>query len=280
MRTFQPLARAAHLLPTIAVTGFITVLAGGIGWPLWRLPGLLLVVLAGQLSVGWSNDAHDADLDRRAQRLDKPTVQGAISTRLLWRLAILMLIASVAGSWLVAGWVGGSFHVLALIAAWAYNLRLSRTTWSWLAYAVAFGSVPAFLAFGLDGRPPAGWLVLVVGLIGVSAHLANAVPDLDADTRAGVGGVVVRLGSRPALILGWTLLGVSALVLVTVAAQSAALQRTPTSLLPAAFVLIAYLGAGGWMLGSMRQAQADPQVPFRAVLLVTLSELLAVLLIA
>jgi len=267
-----PLARAAHLLPTIAVTGFITLLAWGMGWPVSRLPGLVLVVLAGQLSVGWSNDAHDADLDRRAGRVEKPTVQGVISARLLWCLAGAMLIASIAGSWLVAGWIGGSFHVMALLAAWAYNLWLSRTTWSWLPYAIAFGCVPAFLAFGSDGRPPAWWLVLVVVLIAVSGHLANAVPDHDVDARAGVGGVVVRLGSRAALMLCWTLLGTSALMLVVVAASSA----RPVA---AVLVIVASLGAAGWV-GSMRQERPNPQVPFRAVLVVTLAELLALLLVA
>ena len=43
--------------------------------------------------------------------------------------------------------------------AWLYNLRLSRTVWSWLPYAVAFGCAPLFLSLGLDGQARGGKLL-------------------------------------------------------------------------------------------------------------------------
>lgn len=269
----KALARACHLLPTVAVTSMITVLAWGMGWPLTRLAGLAAVVLAGQLSVGWSNDAHDAELDRQAGRLDKPVVQGVLDERRLWWLASLLLVASAIGSWMVAGWLGGSFHVLALCAAWAYNLRLSRSTWSWLAYAVAFGSVPAFLSYGLDGGAPPGWMVVVVALIGVSGHLSNAAPDVMRDTDAGVGGLAVRLGADRSSRLCWMLLALASVVLAGVALGSSADGSHRLGLLLSAGVA-AMVNAGAWLWSRRRKTAIFP-----AALMATLADLCVVLAI-
>ena len=271
--SLRALARACHLLPTVAVTAMITLLAWGMGWPLTRLAGLAAVVLAGQLSVGWSNDAHDAELDRRARRLDKPVVQGLLDERDLWWLAGVMLVASSIGSWVVAGWRGGSFHVLALAAAWAYNLRLSRTVWSWVAYAVAFGSVPAFLSFGLDDQPPSGWLVLLVALVGVSGHLANAAPDVMRDSEAGADGLAVRLGAARSTRYCWVLLALALVVLA--AATLAALPGGGNQrglLLTAAVAALVNVGAWTW-------ARMRTNAMFPAVLVATLADLFAVLVI-
>lgn len=140
-------------------------------------------------------------------------MSGALSGQTLWPAAVVALLSSVALSWLVAGWVGGSFHVLGVVMGWTYNLALSRTAWSWLPYLVAFGALPPFLTYGLDGTAPPAWLVLAFGLIGVSAHLANALKDLDSDEALGIGGVVVRLGAQRATMLGWLLLGLGTVIL-------------------------------------------------------------------
>lgn len=266
----RALVRACHPLPTLAVTVFIGTLAWAIGWPLSRLGGLLVVVLMGQLSVGWSNDAHDAALDRQSQRLHKPVATGHLSARVLWILALAMLISSIVGSWLVAGWLGGSFHVVSLLAAWAYNLRLSRTTASWVPYAVAFGCVPAFVSFGLDDQPPAWWLVAVAALIGISGHLSNASPDLDRDAEAGMGGLVVRLGYRRALALGWVLLAAESAILV-----GAGITGQGTGpLIGAGLVVVGFAVGLGWTWMSR-----SPQAWFHAVLVMTLIDLLALVLI-
>jgi 4-hydroxybenzoate polyprenyltransferase len=166
-------------------------------------------ILVGQLSVGWSNDAHDASDDARAGRREKPTVSGAVSAPALWVGAWVALLISSAASWFVAGFVGGSIHVFALGVAWLYNVTVSRTVWSWLPYALAFGAMPLFLYVGLDGVPGPWWTVAVFSIVAVSAHLANALPDLESDRRAGIDGLVVRLGARRSALLCWLLLGVA-----------------------------------------------------------------------
>lgn len=205
--------RASHAAPTAVVTVVVVLMAAGLGWRGWPLAGVFVAVAVGQLSVGWSNDAFDAPLDSRSHRLDKPTVALGISPRDLWTAAVTALIASCIMSWLVAGWIGGSWHVFALAMAWIYNIALSRTWWSWLPYALAFGSVPAFLSFGLDGQAPALWLTLVCAIVGVSSHLANALPDLELDRQAEVKGFVIVAGRTSATWLCWILLVIGSVIL-------------------------------------------------------------------
>ena len=207
------LIRACHPGPTVVMTVLITLVGWSLGWRGVLLVALAVTVVLGQLSVGWSNDAHDARIDFAAGREAKPTVSGHASARVLWPAALCALLLSVALSWIVAGWVGGSFHVLALAAAWLYNLRLSRTAWSWLPYAVAFAALPPFLSYGADNGAPPMWLLLVFPVIGVSAHLANALPDVETDRGGGLGGTAVVLGVRRTAVLCWVLLAVASVIL-------------------------------------------------------------------
>ena len=204
---------ASHAAPTAVVTGVVVLLAAGLGWSGWPLVGVFVAVAVGQLSVGWSNDEFDAALDQKSQRRDKPTVAMGISARELWVAAVFALMISSILSWLVAGVIGGSWHVFALIMAWLYNTVLSRTWWSWLPYALAFGSIPAFLTYGLNGQPPALWLTAVCAIVGVSAHVANALPDLEMDRQAEVNGFVTTLGRTRATWLCWILLLVGSAIL-------------------------------------------------------------------
>ncbi len=211
---------ACHPGPTAAVTVVFTAFGWSLGWQGFALALLAVTVLVGQLSVGWSNDAFDAGLDAQSARTSKPTFQGRLTARSLWIAAATALVISSVLSWAIAGPIGGSFHVFALLVAWTYNVALSRTVWSWLPYALAFGSVPPFLAYGLDGRPPALWSVACFAIIGVSAHIANALPDIATDTSAGRGGLVIRIGQRRSVIACWVLLGCGTAILIAVAAGS------------------------------------------------------------
>jgi 4-hydroxybenzoate polyprenyltransferase len=227
------------------MTTLLGVLAWAVGWRLPGIAGVVAAVLVGQLSIGWSNDAVDADLDIRAGRLDKPAAAGLISTRALWRSAVVALAACATMSVVVAGLVGGLFHLGFVAAGWVYNLRLSRTAWSWVPYAVGFACLPPFLVVGLTGAPPPVWMVAVMVLIGVSAHLANALPDLERDGAAGVGGAAVRLGRRRSTALVWVLLGAATAVL---AAQAASRSVALAAVVVVAFVVAlgtGLLGRGG-----------------------------------
>ena len=123
MSRVRALIIASHPGPSLAITAMATLLAAeaaphGIG-PVLMAPAML----AGQLSVGWSNDACDARRDAAAGRTDKPVAAGAISVRAVW-IAAFVLAAGRAGD--VAGHQRGhrcSSSRCSSAPAWAYNAR-------------------------------------------------------------------------------------------------------------------------------------------------------------
>ena len=196
-RMVRGLVAGCHPGPTLVVTAAITALALALGrGPIGGL-AVLLAVLSGQLSVGWANDAFDAERDRQAQRRDKPVVRGWVSERTLWVAAGTAAAACIPLSFLAGGVIGGAAHILAVASAWAYDLWLKTTIWSFAPYMVSFGLVAPFLTYGLTPpQPPAGWAIATLSLLGLGAHLANGIPDIDTDRATDSHGLVGRLGGR------------------------------------------------------------------------------------
>lgn len=215
------LVRAAHAAPAAAVTVFAAAYAAGpAGLDAVRVLLVTATVLLGQLSVGWSNDWIDADRDRAVGRGDKPVVRGDVSPGILRTAA---LAAATAGVLLpvVLGLRVALLHAVLVAVAWAYNARLKATAWSWAPYAVAFGGLPSVATLAAPGPAPApGWTTLGAALLGVGAHLANVLPDLEDDAATGVRGLPHRLGRRgTAFAAAGVLLGA---VLVVVLGPAAA----------------------------------------------------------
>jgi 4-hydroxybenzoate polyprenyltransferase len=219
MNRVRALIIASHPGPSLAITAMTTLLAAeaaphGTG-PVLVAPAML----AGQLSVGWSNDACDARRDAAAGRADKPVATGAISVRAVWTAAIVALVASLAMA-LAIGVLTALILVVIIGAAWAYNLGLKSTPWSGVMYVAGFGPIPAYAASTLPGHPAPGWLVTAAAaLIGLGAHFANVLPDLAADEATGVRGLPQQVASRwgPAAVRAAALvllLGASVLLLV------------------------------------------------------------------
>lgn len=213
-------AAACHLAPTLSVTLMVSLLAWRSGWSGWQLLLLVVAVISGQLSVGWSNDAIDAPIDIAAGRTEKPIVAGVLSVRSLWVAAVAALFTTVVASFMAAGLPGGAIQVVAVASAWLYNLRLSRTTWSWLPYAISFTCVVPFIAFGLNPpKAPAFWAMAVFACTGVAAHLANALADLVTDRKRGLGGLVARIGDVNSRRLAMLLLVISSVILMAKISQ-------------------------------------------------------------
>lgn len=191
------LAGAAHPGPAVAVTGLTALLAvsAGHGWASGVL--VTLAVATGQLSIGWSNDLIDAARDRRVGRTDKPLARGAVSAGVVRAAITAALVACVLLS-VACGWRSAAVHLgLGVASGWAYNLGLKRTVWSAVPYAVAFGALPAVVSLA-QPRPalPALWMVATGAVLGVGAHLLNALPDLDDDAETGVHSLPQRWGAR------------------------------------------------------------------------------------
>jgi 4-hydroxybenzoate polyprenyltransferase len=199
------LVQACHPEPSAAVTAIATALAvsAGRGASSAWVAGAFL---SGQLSVGWSNDWIDADRDRRSARPDKPAARGEVAPEALRTAALLVATACVPLS-LAMGALAGLVHLLAVAAAWGYNARLKSTVFSWLPYAFAFGLIPSIVTLGLPGSPWAPlWATAAGALLGVGAHLANVLPDLEDDAATGVRGLPHRLGADAAAALSAVLL--------------------------------------------------------------------------
>ncbi|CAN5891454.1 hypothetical protein BH23ACT8_BH23ACT8_23400 [soil metagenome] len=236
------LLRSTHPGPTVAVTIFATALAVAAGWGA-RAPLATGAVLAGQLSIGWGNDLIDAARDRRAARVDKPIVTGAVTEQAV-RAAALTAVAVCVVASLAAGLAAGLVHLLAVGGAWAYNLGLKRTAASVVPFLVSFALLPAFVVLAVGGVPP-WWLVSGAGLLGAGAHFANALPDLETDAVTAVRGLPQRLGRRRSAAAAAALLGAGAL-LVPVGLGWDGLSWLPRALLVAALGLAAAAGGVGW----------------------------------
>jgi 4-hydroxybenzoate polyprenyltransferase len=241
------LISACHPMPTAAVTliaAGLAVLAG------LTAPTALLVVaavLTGQLSIGWSNDAIDAARDRRTGRTDKPVARGDVSVRAVATAAIVATAACVVLSFAL-GWRAALASLTVVAAGAAYNLGAKATWWSWLPYAIAFGALPAVATLALPVPVlPAPWAILAGALFGVSAHLANVLPDLEGDVATGVRGLPHRIGARATAMLCPVLLAAASLVILVGSGPI-------TGWRIAAATTVVVLGVAGAVLGYRRPA--------------------------
>ena len=250
------LVQACHPEPSLAVTAITTALAASSG----RGAGSAWVaaaLLSGQLSVGWSNDWIDAGRDLRTGRPDKPVARGELTAGTLRTAALSAASACVPLS-LAMGLRAGLAHLVAVAAAWGYNARLKSTVLSWAPYALAFGLIPSIVTLGLPGAPWAPvWATAAGALLGVGAHLANALPDLADDAATGVRGLPHRLGATASAAL-------SALLLLSATGLLAVGPARVGTLVGVALVAAAVVTGAGLALGRRPGSRA----PFRAVLLV------------
>jgi 4-hydroxybenzoate polyprenyltransferase len=250
--------RSCHLGPALAVTGFATALAVTAGRGSAGATAVAAAVLAGQLSVGWCNDAADARRDTLCGRRDKPVATGELSPRTVAVAAGTALVLCVPLS-LLSGVAAGAAHLGMVATAWAYNLWFKHTVLSPLPYAVAFGSLPAFVTLGLPSPAwPAWWAVAGGALLGVGAHVVNVLPDIDDDLAAGVRGLPQRLGRAACRWL--TPLVMLAAVGVVVAGPPGPVGVTGWALATAAGVVAVSATAAPWPVRS--------RWPFRAAIVV------------
>ncbi|MGU3646031.1 UbiA family prenyltransferase [Microbacterium sp. C23T] len=201
MRTVRALWGSSHPGPTLVVTALALALGIATGLEAWRLALLTVAVFTGQLSVGISNDALDAERDRAVGRTDKPIARGDVSARVAWGAALGLLASALVLS-APLGWRMLAAHALALGSAWAYNAGLKTTPWSIVPFLVSFGIFPSLATLSAPDPSFAAWWAWVAGAsLGAAVHLTNVLPDLDDDARTGVRGLPHRLGPRVAAIV-------------------------------------------------------------------------------
>ena len=193
------LLRASHFGPNLLVT-FISLFFAQLYW--WEGPAFIIAigVFCGQLVVGWSNDVIDYKDDLLHKRKKKPLVSGQISLRLLQNsLRAMLPLAILINLFGPLGFVGGGLSVFAIGWAVAYNFYFKFTIFSWLPYAIAFGSLPSCMALS-KGQMPTLWMWLGGALLGTAAHFLNVIKDMDEDHMSGIKGLPQRFGTRASVI--------------------------------------------------------------------------------
>jgi 4-hydroxybenzoate polyprenyltransferase len=199
MPSLLALVRASHPGPCLAVTAITVLLAVAAGVSeIGALMFLAAAVLAGQLSIGWSNDWADVKRDAAAARTDKPVAAGTLRRGPVLAAALVAVVVAF-GFALLVGPVTAAWLAPVIAGGWAYNLGLKSTPLSGLAYVVGFAPLPGLATSLLPGYPvPRPWALAAAALLGLGAHFVNVLPDLAHDRVTGVRGLPQLLAAAAA----------------------------------------------------------------------------------
>jgi 4-hydroxybenzoate polyprenyltransferase len=210
-----------------------------------------------QSTIGVANDIFDRELDA-ATKPYKPLVSGALSMRAAVPLALLLLCSAVATS-ATLGAAGFTLAMVGLVCGLAYDARLKRTVLSAVPFMVAIPTLPFWIWATLgEWEAVLWWLAPLGGLIGLSLHLANTLPDIDDDAAHGVRGFAHALGKRASMLLAWGAFG-TALVIASAIAPAAGYDAgiiVPTLLLGSACLAVSIA------LWIMRREDASLRIGF------------------
>jgi 4-hydroxybenzoate polyprenyltransferase len=151
-------------------------------------------MLAIQASIGSLNDFVDADLDA-GRKAGKPIPNGHATPREALAIAVAGLAVGVALTW-PSGFAATAVALAGAGCGYLYDLRLSRTAWSWLPFALGLPIVPIYAWLGASGDVPAPLLRLVpIGVLaGAGLALANGLADLERDIASGIETAAGKLG--------------------------------------------------------------------------------------
>jgi 4-hydroxybenzoate polyprenyltransferase len=191
------------LITVLASGCFVLLAAKGLP-PLDRLFQLLVIEAARQFSISAFNDYFDRDVDRG--RPDKPVALGVIGPGVALAAGVAFGVLAL-GLSLPLGWRFTLLTAIGLVGGLLYDAGLKSTALSWLPFSLAFPTLPLWAWAGVYPNEPFPpqllWVVPVGAVLVLSIHLADTIPDLTADTRAGVRGLAHRLGMKRSLALCW-----------------------------------------------------------------------------
>lgn len=207
-----PLLKATHIGPTAAVTLVSFLLATSL-W--WEGPALVIAfgIFLGQLLVGWSNDLNDYPDDLKHNRTSKPLVSGELTSKQLLRaIKICTPLAFVFNLFGPLGIKGGLLYLFGVGMGVAYNFYFKSTPLSPLPYALAFAALVSSLVLATDRTPPV-WLIASGSLLGVAAHFANVLKDLDQDLKSGIKGLPQIVGKLYSRLIVTVLLIITTIIL-------------------------------------------------------------------
>lgn len=149
-----------------------------------------------QVSIGAMNDIADRDRDAVVQPW-KAIPSGRVSLRMARVTAVVGALIGILGS-LALGRDTLAIGLLGYGSGLAYDLRLKRTAWGWICFAVALPLVPVYAWLGVEvGLPPQVVTLFVLGgLAGLELAIANGLVDAPGDQQQGARGIAILLGPR------------------------------------------------------------------------------------
>ena len=189
------LLRACHIGPTSAVTLISYLLATAL-W--WEGPALVIAfgIFLGQLLVGFTNDLYDYADDLKHNRSEKPLVNGQLSTkRLIRAIKIVTPLTILVNLFGPLGFKGGLIYLLGVGLGVSYNFYFKFTLFSFLPYALAFAALVGCIVVATDRSAPF-WLLISAASLGVAAHFANVLKDIEKDLQSGINGLPQRMGKK------------------------------------------------------------------------------------
>jgi 4-hydroxybenzoate polyprenyltransferase len=219
MKVILGLLKASHFGPTAAVT-FISLLLATNLW--WKGPAIVIAfgIFLGQLLVGWSNDLYDYQDDLKHNRSSKALISGLVSKKqLLVAVKVVAPLAVIFNLFGPLGIKGGLLYLFGVGMGVAYNFYFKSTLLSPLPYALAFAALVGSLVIATDRLPPI-WLLAAGALLGVAAHFANVLKDLDQDLASDIAGLPQRLGKKQSRVICAALLILTTLLLNTIVSNN------------------------------------------------------------
>jgi len=90
---------------------------------------------------------------------------------------------------------GGLIYLFGVGMGVSYNFYFKSTLLSPIPYALAFAALVSCVVLATDRTPPL-WYISAAALIGVAAHFANVLKDLDQDLESKIKGLPQHIGKK------------------------------------------------------------------------------------
>src|SRR5579884_341554 len=238
---FWALMHPGSSLATVAAYVLCVVIAAHGVPALGRLALTALGMVCMQFAISALNDYQDRHADALSAHKRKPLVLGVIAPGMALALALVLAVAMVA-LYAPFGAIPTLTALVGLSIGFAYDLGLKTTPLSGVMLGLAFPVIP-LLAWEIFASvtPTLFWTFPIALALGVGIHLADAMPDVEADASAGRGGLAMLLGVSVAPIC-WGSFVLAGLLIAGLPIAHATTAR-PFILLPAEALALVLLVA-------------------------------------